>query len=191
MSEKVLQFYNPDTNTLETYDPSSGRLLSINNELTSDCIPYTDSLGKVISQLVLEGNTISKIASLPGMPTVAQIYNWRARLSAFKQMLDTARKDRAHYFNDIVADELASIRKSDVITQDAERRAKLVINTALKLSERDNPKEYIPSSSGPNIDNKIQVIVTGVPQAEDLPSDEGYEKVVLGRSETNKEKEKV
>jgi hypothetical protein len=187
---RTFRYYNKETNSIELYDIVTGKLLALDDDHRYSMVPFSMPLANVIAQRVMEGETLKTITSDPDMPSMAMISLWKRQYPEFKEMMDASRRDRGHYFNDLAIEELKEVIDKDELPYDEERKHKLVISTAMRIAERDNPKDYVPNlTTGPSVDNKIQVVVTGVPEKK---KDDNYEDVVLNmeRKSDIKSKEK-
>lgn len=176
-NRNVISYYDKEENVLKKYDLRTGKLISVNNENTYQCIPFTDHLASILCDMVRSGKTISSIAKMEGMPSLNMIYFWRGKYPEFRHQMDQARRDRATYFNDIVIEELGELRGKRELSLEEDRRTKLVMNMAMKLAEKDSPQEYTPANNNISLDNKVQVVITGVP-VKDEEKDE-YGKTVF------------
>ena len=176
------KYYNPNSNMVETYDVQTGKLLLLDGVEVSKVMNYTPKLGAIICQMVMSGDTLSDIGKMEGMPSLVQLYDWHNSVTDFRNKYDEAVKNRGRYLHDMAFTILKDIdSKKEGLSQEEDRRYKLLMSSCLKLSERDNPSEYALSKIDTKIDNKIQVIVTGVPNmvVEEDNKDDEYKKIVL------------
>lgn len=69
-----------------------------------DVKKYSPATGRAIADLIIQGNTLSAISRMKGMPSITVISYWRRRYPDFDEAIDRARQHAAETFHDKIID---------------------------------------------------------------------------------------
>lgn len=155
------------TGELRTYDTRTGEVISADGVLVKKGrFGYSLEICDAISHLVREGNTITKIAEMPGMPTLQLIYAWMRHHPDFKKAIEEARRDRAEHHMDKASDMLEAMEQNvECLSKDELNARKAVFDGHLKMAEKNNPEKLMDKKGA---GAPLQIIInTGIIRDED------------------------
>lgn len=113
-------------------------------------IPYDETIGAEICQRLAKGQSLGAICDLEHMPSIPLVYRWIREEASFCQSYMRAREEQAHTLFDECLD-IADDASSDLIENEdksvtantiAVTRAKLRIDTRLRMAAKLSPKVY-------------------------------------------------
>lgn len=113
-------------------------------------IPYDETIGAEICQRLSKGQSLGAICDLEHMPSIPVVYRWIREEASFCESYMRAREEQAHTLFDECLD-IADDASADLITNDdksvtantiAVTRAKLRIDTRLRMAAKLSPKVY-------------------------------------------------
>lgn len=124
---------------LNTYDIRTGEIVSSNGvPVVSGRFAYSLEIADAICNLVREGQTLTKISRMKGMPQLHVMYRWMDIHPDFKKLVEGAKANRAMYNLDkaqqILEDTDTTISRDELAAQ------KFKFDGHIKLAEKDNPK---------------------------------------------------
>ena len=113
-------------------------------------MPYNPEIGAEICQRLATGQSLASICDLPHMPSIATVYEFMRREPSFAQDYMRAREEQAHTLfdecldiaDDASADLIENEDKSVTANTIAVTRAKLRIDTRLRMAAKLSPKVY-------------------------------------------------
>lgn len=135
----LLYMWNPNRNTYDVIDSSTGREVSSENYLEKafEKYVYTPMLGMLVAEAIRSGATLGDIENNPRFPSKACIYYWRTKYKEFDIRFQQAFRDRGDYWHDTAIDiALSTTNKEDVPIN------KLKVDTLKWAAERANPETY-------------------------------------------------
>jgi len=178
-----LYYKTGDDGVVRGYDMVSGELVSRSDNIDMyRRVPYTLEVAHKILELVRNGETISAISRVEGMPNPGVIYTWLQSHPDFKEAMEQARLDRAEVFHD-----KAIATAENVTDKDEVPAARLLVDTYKWAAEKGDKNRF--GSSKIDIDVKQQDIIvmdTGIDRSKkydepidgqfvELPKKEGDE----------------
>jgi len=113
-------------------------------------MPYDPAMGAEICQRLATGQSLASICELPHMPAISTVYEFMRREPSFASDYMRAREEQAHTLFDECLD-IADDASSDLIENEdksvtantiAVTRAKLRIDTRLRMAAKLSPKVY-------------------------------------------------
>lgn len=87
--------------------------------------------------LVTEGYSLKEISKIQGMPPLHIIYKWSRDYKVFKDCLQQAREDRAHFYHDHAIDTAMATNDKDKVPV-----SRLQIDTLKWAAEKGNSGSY-------------------------------------------------
>lgn len=99
-------------------------------------VPYTPSIGDTIAELVGQGMALTSVSSLPGMPSVYRIKQWKSEIPGFRDKLKIAYQARA----EILAD--AALATADQSEWKTAKSDKIKLETAQWLAGAYDPETF-------------------------------------------------
>jgi len=100
---------------------------------------YSEDMKNIIYALMCEGNSLTKISQMPGMPTMSTIARWRHEYHEFESLIRRAKKVRAELYADLIHDSLTDMREIDSRQVSGER---LWFDKVKYLAEKNDPDTY-------------------------------------------------
>ena len=123
---------------------------------------YNKAIANVIIQKMIEGDSLTKISKLQGMPSYSIMVMWRKQNPEFDSAIDEMRKHRAEWVRDMVADNLDKVPDKEDIPG-----LKLQFDKIKWLAKVDNPELYSDKVLADSGQAPVKIIIeTGVPQAD-------------------------
>jgi hypothetical protein len=99
-------------------------------------VEHTPELGRRVCDLIAEGETLTDICLMPGMPAVRDVARWRSEVDEFAVAYAIARDTRADIRVDAIAKTTREMRKGVVDHQ----VGKAVIDSLKWLAGKDSPR---------------------------------------------------
>lgn len=116
-------------------------------------------------QLVAEGKSITKICSLPDMPSYAVLCSWRRKYPEVERKISEARLDRTEWLRDQALDEALEVVDHKFPTQ----AARLKFDALTWAAGVDNPKYSPKAKVEASITAPVQIVIaTGVPDKDPI-----------------------
>lgn len=132
----------------------------------SETYLYSETLGDVIAQKMLEGHTLTDIAKMPNFPSHYTMARWRRHHPDFDEKIRFARKYRAELLRD---EALSMSKRAENFHKDAVPGAKLRIETLKWAAEKDDPETYGTRVKVDGQVGLVQLVVeTGIRRAGDV-----------------------
>lgn len=131
-------------------------------------IPFDPTLGDIIANRIIEGESLMNICKDGMMPGLSSIARWRRNNEEFDELLKFAYRERAHYHYDRAIEIAESTDDKDMVAQN-----KLKIDTYKWSAERTNQEQFAAKQTKEEGITATQInIYTGVPQADTVNSSE-------------------
>lgn len=148
-----------DDGVVRGYDMVSGELVSRSDNIDMyRRVPYTLEVAHKILELVRNGETISAISRVEGMPNPGVIYRWLQSHPDFKEAMEQARLDRAEVFHD-----KAIATAENVTDKDEVPAARLLVDTYKWAAEKGDKNRFGSSKIDIDVNQRdIVVIDTGI-----------------------------
>lgn len=136
--DSVVTVFNKQKNALETLDIITGEVVAVDGFGVEEIgfLP-SDASFDAISNMVREGYTLKKIASMEGFPPLALMYRWKRSYPLFGKKIREAREDRADF---LMEEAETGLREADEDTDI--RLAKFKFDGLTSLAEKYNTKDY-------------------------------------------------
>ena len=134
---------DPDTGDLQIIDCITGELISSSSkpqELETYVFSY--EMAMLICQEVQSGRTLTSIGKDPKFPPLHVIQHWQRTQEMFKQELMLARKSRAEYYHDKVAEITENAANLKYGSKEEIAQAKLAADQSKWLAEKGNGERY-------------------------------------------------
>jgi hypothetical protein len=155
----------------------------IENTLNMDVIlrlqayPYSQLMADLLCEKIATGATLVRACEEAKIP-YAVVLRWKREVQAFREAIDSAKQDRAHYMHDEV-----------IQTARTEATAKDKISALQWSAEKDNPAAYSPKAKeGSGGGSVTYIINTGVTRVEkEAQKIEGESKTVVAAPEARGE----
>ena len=122
---------------------------------------YNHNVAHEIALLVLEGNSLYKIAEMPDKPCYSTLLRWKLNCPEFVAMLKAAEQVRADHFFEcaIEAGSQEGLSRQEV------ENARLNFDTYAWAAEKCHPEKYGKQQKiTGQIDNSQQIIFLGLPE---------------------------
>ena len=122
---------------------------------------YDKSWGELICQKISEGLSMTKISKLPGFPSISIIGKWRANNEKFEEMIVFAKKLRAEYYADAIADKLEDMED---LSKDKVPAMKLATEARKWLASKGDKETYGDNRvTGDHMPSNVSIMIdTGV-----------------------------
>lgn len=159
-----------------------GREVWLEKGVSADRIPrrkhwvYSEVLGELIAQKVMEGTLLTKLCNGVDFPSYSQVCRWRAKYSEFADLLESARKFRAEKYHDDIV-ELSEDKEAD---EEEVARRRLEIESKKWLAEKNDNSRFGNKTKVEGMAGATVLLVnTGIQR----PGDEGFREVQDVRQE--------
>lgn len=108
---------NRSTNLVEIVDIYTGEVIAKENPgvIYRTDIVYSEEVIDVICGLLVNGESLTKICKMPGMPSYNLFCKWKRIHPHINEQLDNARRDRAEFFRDKLLEEADAAESDDPI----------------------------------------------------------------------------
>lgn len=125
---------------------------------------FDPTLGDIIANRIIEGESLTKICRDPLMPSLSTIARWRRQSEDFDSLIRYAYEERAHYHHDLALEIAESTTDKDEVAVN-----KLKIETYRWTAERTNQRQFAAKQTKvEGVSVNTQIIVTGVPQPDSV-----------------------
>jgi hypothetical protein len=128
--------------------------------------PFSQVTCDHILNLIADGNTITTIGLMEGLPTKNVIQSWLRDYPEFRQKMKIAREVRAESFHDKIVDLV------DTVEEDTAKRDRVKLDALKWAAEVNNPEVYGKQTNVKGSVAAVQIIIeTGVPRSVEISSE--------------------
>lgn len=132
---------------------------------------YTDHLGDLIADLIIEGHKLSKLNKVFSfIPRYAVLSRWIRQYPGFREKIQYAYEARAELLRDQIQE---NVDDADSLDKDELAGLKLKIDTYKWMAEKDGPKKY---SGKHKVEATVQAQVLTIDTGIRREGDPGYNK---------------
>lgn len=119
------------------YDILTGELVRRSDDKPATNFPYNLTDARKVVDLIREGQTITALGKISGMPPASSLFRWIAMHPDFREAVEQARLDRAEVFHDKAIQAAEEVDNKDDVPA-----ARLKIDTYKWAAEKGNKDRY-------------------------------------------------
>jgi len=164
---------DPNSGELQIIDCITGEIISSDSkqELDENIYIFRYSTAMLICQELAKGRTLTSIGNDSNFPPLHVIQHWQRSQPMFKAELLLARKQRAEYYHDKVADIAENSANLEYQSKEDLANAKLAMDASKWLAEKGSPESYGNKVTHEGSTEKpivMRVINTGIARRPDI-----------------------
>ena len=191
--DQTITILNKKTGNIETMNLHTGELIdSSSAQHHVSKFLYSPDLCEAVCNAIADGDTLTNICKMEGVPPKYIIARWRQEHPEFDKLFKQAMAARAMSYHDRSVDALEEIDSG--VDEETAKTKKMVFDGFMKLAEKNDPAGFSVSKNAPHLTagggTRILIINTGIdrsPDSTNLGSVEATAKIVEAAKKIERE----